>query len=374
MSERFDIVVVGAGIVGLAVARELAMQGAEVLVLERHRTPIQETSSRNSGVIHSGIYYLPGSLKARLCVHGRRLLYSYCDQHGIPFRRCGKVIVAQAGQQASLQALHVRAQANGVDDLQLLTAVQVRDLEPCVRADAGLFSPSTGVVDVHEFAFALLGDLESANGTIAYESVVEAIELNPGDISVRVRSGDETLELQCGALVNAAGLDAVPLLRRMRGYPPAKMRTAYYAKGSYFTLTGQRPFRHLVYPMPNEAGLGIHATLDLDGSVRFGPNVQWVDHPEYSVDAASAPEFYDSIRTYWPELRDGALQPGYAGVRPKLVGCGSPAADFQIEAMDVHGCAGLVNLLGIESPGLTSSLAIGKHVAALLHTIPRPTA
>lgn len=350
---------------GLAVARAHAMRGSQVLVLERHRSPIQETSSRNSGVIHSGIYYPTGSLKARLCVRGRELLYAYCGDKGIPHSRCGKVIVAQGSQVPGLDLLHAKARANGVDDLRMLTKSEVHLLEPEVVADAGLLSPGTGIVDVHEFAFSMIGDLESHDGTLAYESLVEEVDLSADGASLLVRSGDERTELHCRMLVNAAGLDAVPLLTRMTGYPQVLLRRAYYAKGNYFSLAGARPFRHLVYPMPNEAGLGIHATLDMDGSVRFGPNVEWVEQPEYEVDSASAAEFYESIRSYWPALADGGLQPGYAGVRPKLVGPGSAAADFVIEDSQIHGCRGLINLLGIESPGLTSSLALGEYVADL---------
>jgi len=364
MDNQFEAVVIGAGVVGLAAARALAMRGRSVLVLERHALPAQETSSRNSGVIHSGIYYPTGSLKAQLCVRGRELLYEYVARKGIGHRRCGKVIVAQEGQEQALQALHHQAVSNGVEDVRNLDGAEVSRLEPEVRCATGLWCPSTGIVDVHELAHALIADLEDAGGTVAYHTTVEGAAVANGSIRLACRSGDEPVELQCDVLVNAAGLEAVGMLRRFEGYPAALLRTCWYAKGNYFSLSGARPFRHLVYPMPDSAGLGIHATLDMDGSTRFGPNVEWVDVPAYDVDAAMAEEFYGSIRSYWPGLADGSLTPGYAGVRPKLVGPGSKAADFVIEGPRTHGCEGLVNLLGIESPGLTSSLAIGELVAA----------
>jgi L-2-hydroxyglutarate oxidase LhgO len=362
---RFDTVVIGAGVVGLAVARALALRGMEVLVVERHPLPAQETSSRNSGVVHSGIYYPSGSLKARLCVAGRELLYAYAERRGIEHRRCGKLIVAQAGQQGDLEALHARACANGVEDLQFLTEEQVHAYEPLVRCAAGIWCPSTGIIEVHDLVLALLADIEAANGTVIFQTSVEAVDLASDVVSLRCRSAGEEMEIGATRVINCAGLEAVAMLEVMRGYPPSMRRKPWFAKGNYFSLGGARPFRHLVYPMPNEAGLGIHATLDLDGSVRFGPNVQWVEQPEYDVDATHGAEFYSSVRSYWPGLPDGALQPAYAGVRPKLVGPGEKATDFVIEGPAQHGCAGLVNLLGIESPGLTSCLAIGELVAAM---------
>jgi L-2-hydroxyglutarate oxidase LhgO len=366
MSERFDIVVIGAGIVGLAVARALALRGRQVLVLERHRAPAQETSSRNSGVIHSGIYYPTGSLKAVLCVQGRQMLYDYCARRQVAHSRCGKLIVAQASQRPALDALQARALSNGVGSLQSLSGAQVRSLEPEIECAAGLLCPDTGIVDVHELAYAYLGDLEANGGLLASGAAVQGVRRSGSGFTLRVRSGDESSELACGAVVNAAGLEAVDLLRCIDGYPAQRLRKAWFAKGCYFTLGGLRPFTHLVYPMPGEAGLGIHATLDLDGSTRFGPNVVWVDAPEYSVEMSLASEFYAAIRSYWPALPEGSLQAGYAGVRPKLVGPGTAAADFEIEGPAAHGCEGLVNLLGIESPGITASLAIGERVAGMI--------
>lgn len=365
MADQLDAVVIGAGIVGLAVARALARCGRSVLVLERHGQPAQETSSRNSGVIHSGIYYPTGSLKARLCVRGRQLLYEYAAARGVAHERCGKLIVAQEGQQAALSGLQQQAQRNGVHDLVALDAAQVRGLEPAVRAAMGLWCPATGIIDVHELALALIADLEASGGNLSYRTGVESVAVRGDGLHLTCRSGNEEVGLHCAMLVNSAGLDAVDLLARIEGYPAHLRRTAWFAKGNYFVLSGARPFRHLVYPIPNDAGLGIHATLDLDGSTRFGPNVEWVARPEYQVDPRHAAEFYESIRGYWPALAEGALQPGYAGVRPKLVGPGIRAADFVIEGPAIHGCAGLVNLLGIESPGLTSCLAIGECVAEL---------
>lgn len=363
---HFDVVVVGGGIIGLAVGRALARRGRGVLVLERHHYPVSETSSRNSGVIHSGIYYVPGSLKARLCLSGRQMLYAFADEKGVPYHRCGKLIVAQAGQQAALEALFQKARDNGVTDLVPLGPAAVRAYEPAIGCVAGLWSPSTGIIDVHELAHALIADLESAGGSVVYRTSLDSARLDEGQSLLVCRSGEDSVELTCNAWVNAAGLDAVPLLHRIEGYPAHLLRTAWYAKGNYFALMGMKPFRHLVYPMPDEAGLGIHATLDLQGAIRFGPDVEWVDRPDYVVDPGRAAGFRDSIRCYWPGLPDSSLRPDYAGVRPKLVGPGSTAADFVIEGPADHGRGGLVNLLGIESPGLTSCLAIGEYVAGLL--------
>lgn len=366
-----DVVVIGAGIVGLAIARALADAGRETLVLERHSRPGQETTSRNSGVIHSGIYYPTGSLKARLCVRGRDLLYAYCSEHRIAHRRCGKLIVAAASQTAALEALQQKAAANGVDDLVMLDADAARALEPNVRCAAALLSPSTGIVDVHELLLAYLGELESHGGILVLQSSVEEARVVRDGFILRVQSGASdgdlhSSELHCGHLINCAGLSALDLLLRVHGYPRERWRRPYYAKGNYFVCQGIKPFQRLVYPMPNTAGLGVHATLDLDGTTRFGPDVQWVEQPEYDVDPARAPAFYAAIREYWPSLPDGTLQPGYAGIRPKLVGPDAHAADFEIESMREHGVPGLINLLGIESPGLTASLAIGEFVAQMI--------
>lgn len=366
--DSVEIVVVGGGIVGLAVGRALAARGRETLVLERHDSPGQETTSRNSGVIHSGIYYPTGSLKAQLCRRGRDLLYEYCAQRDISYRRCGKLIVADDSQVPALHALRQKAIDNDVGDLTLLTASQVAELEPQVRCAAALLSPSTGIVDVHELLLSYLGDLEAHGGTLVSRcELLSAATVRDG-LVLQVRSEDIEGELQCRWLINCAGLAAVDLLRNVDGYPSARLRTAYYAKGNYFACHGVRPFRRLVYPMPNNAGLGVHATLDLDGTTRFGPDVEWVTELDYRVDPQRAEAFYAAIREYWPDIPQHCLQPGYAGIRPKLVGPDAPAADFLIEGPAQHATAGLINLLGIESPGLTSSLALGEQVAAMVES------
>jgi L-2-hydroxyglutarate oxidase LhgO len=364
--DSVEAVVVGAGIVGLAIARALAQQGRETLVLERHSRPGQETTSRNSGVIHSGIYYPTGSLKASLCVRGRDLLYAYSADRGVSHRRCGKLIVATDEQLGALRALHAKAIANGITDLTMLDATDARALEPQIRCAAALLSPSTGIVDVHELLIAYLGDFEFCGGALVLHSELQEAQIVHDGFVLRVHSGDSMSEIHCKALINCAGLSALDLLRQIRGYPQERWRRAYYAKGNYFVCQGTKPFKTLVYPMPNNAGLGVHATLDMDGTTRFGPDVQWVVQPEYDVDPARAPAFYAAIREYWPSIPDGSLQPGYAGVRPKLVGPDSMAADFEIEFEQEHGIPGLINLLGIESPGLTSSLAIGEMVAQIV--------
>jgi L-2-hydroxyglutarate oxidase LhgO len=358
-----DVVVVGGGIVGLAIARALAQAGRETLALERHSRPGQETTSRNSGVVHSGIYYPTGSLKARLCVRGRDLLYAFCAERGIAHRRCGKLIVAHESQVPALEALERKAIANGVEDLVMLDANEVRALEPNVRCSAALLSPSTGIVDVHELLVAYLGELEASGGVLVLQSTLEEARVVQDGFILRVRSGTSESELHCSHLINCAGLSALDLLRRVRGYPQGRWRRPYFAKGNYFVCQGIKPFQRLVYPMPNNAGLGVHATLDLDGTTRFGPDVEWVEQPEYDVDPARASFFYAAIREYWPSIPDGSLQPGYAGIRPKLVGPHAIAADFEIETAREHGVPGLINLLGIESPGLTASLAIGEFVS-----------
>ena len=366
MDNGVDALVIGAGVVGLACARALAQGGLSVILVERHARIGEETSSRNSGVIHSGIYYPTGSLKARLCVAGRERLYAYCRERDINHRRCGKLVVAQAGQEAQLQALHEKALTNGVADVSHLSASEARELEPEVQCAAALLSPSTGIIDVHEYMLALQADIETTQGIIALNTeFVHAARRGDGIVST-LRSGNENSDLESRYLVNSAGLHSVELLKRIDGYAPGGGHRAYYAKGSYFTCQGAKPFRHLIYPMPNEASLGVHATLDLDGSTRFGPDVEWVDAFDYRVNDDRAESFYTSIREYWPGLQDGALRPAYAGIRPKRVGAGQPAADFLIEGPLDHGIDGLINLIGIESPGLTSSLAIADEMAAKL--------
>lgn len=364
MFERVDHVVVGAGVVGLAIARELARSGGETLVLEQHSRPGEETSSRNSGVIHSGIYYAADSLKARLCVRGRELLYAYCRARQVPYRRCGKLIVAQLNQLEELQQLHSRAVRNGVGDLQWLSAAEVSRLEPQVQCAAALLSPSTGIVDVPTLVDTLQADLEAAGGSVVFRNSFTAARRSADGFIVEGRSGSESWSVGATQLINAAGLRAIEVAGRIGGAAAARLPAARFAKGNYFACSGRSPFTHLVYPMPEAAGLGVHATLDLDGRVRFGPDVEWVDAPNYDVAPERANGFYAEIRQYWPALPDAALQPAYAGVRPKLTGPGEPAADFVIETEADHGVPGLVNLLGIESPGLTSSLAIAEYIVS----------
>jgi len=358
-------VVIGAGVVGLAVARALALQGREVLVLEAANAIGTETSSRNSEVIHAGIYYPQGSLKAQLCVRGKELLYAYCAERGIAHRRCGKLIVATSqAQRAQLDKILQHAAANGVNDLQLLTREQALALEPALDCVAALLSPSTGIVDSHGLMLALQGDMENHGGALALQSPVARAECRADGIFVEAVDGTQLL---ARSVVNAAGLHAPDLARRFAGLGQAHVPRAYYAKGNYFTLSARAPFTHLIYPVPEAAGLGVHLTLDLGGQAKFGPDVEWVDSPDQLVvDPARCAGFYGEVRKYWPGLPDDSLAPGYAGMRPKISGPGEAAADFVIQGATVHGVAGLVNLFGIESPGLTSALAIGDHVAALL--------
>ena len=363
--EQVDCVVIGAGVVGLAAARALALQGREVLLLEAESAIGTQTSARNSEVIHAGIYYPAGSLKARLCVQGRTALYAYCAERGIGHRRCGKLIVAtHAAQWSELASIQARAAANGVQDLELLSAAQAQALEPALQCCGALLSPSTGIVDSHALMLSLLGDVENAGGMLALQSrVVQAACHREG---IEVQTADGTC-LLARSVVNAAGHAAPMLAARWEGLPAAHVPTAYYAKGNYFTLSGRAPFSRLIYPVPEAAGLGVHLTLDLGGQARFGPDVQWVDRADdLEVDPRRGDAFYAEVRRYWPDLQDGALIPAYAGIRPKICGPQEAARDFCIEGPADHGVPGLVQLFGIESPGLTSAPAIGDHVAQLL--------
>ncbi|WP_189047339.1 NAD(P)/FAD-dependent oxidoreductase [Aliidongia dinghuensis] len=365
MTERVDAVVAGAGVVGLAVARALALAGREVLVLEAADAIGTETSSRNSEVVHAGIYYPKDSLKARLCVEGRRRLYDYCASHGVPASRLGKLIVATSESEArALDGIAAKAWANGVEDLRPISAKEAQALEPALACTGALLSPSTGIVDSHRLMLAYQGDAEAAGAVVAFHAPIVGGRPTGDGWSLDV-GGAEPMRLECGLLVNAAGLGAVALARRLEGLPEAAIPTAYLCKGSYYSLAGRSPFRHLIYPVPEHAGLGVHLTLDLAGQARFGPDTEWVDQIDYTVHIARAEGFYAAIRRYWPDLPDGALQPGYAGMRPKISGPHEPAADFRIDGPATHGLPGLVNLFGIESPGLTASLAIADHVVAV---------
>ncbi len=364
--ERIDSVVVGAGVIGLAVARALALQGREVLVLEAEATIGSATSSRNSEVIHAGIYYPTDSNKARFCVAGKQALYRFCVSHGVAHARCGKLVVAaDEAQAASLEALQCRAAANGVADLRLVDRAELRELEPEVVGALALLSPSTGIIDSHGFMLALQGDAEAAGAMVAYKSPLLSGHVTGRGIRLAV-GGVQPIELLCARLVNAAGLHAQALARRLDGLPSDSIPPLHYSKGNYYTLSGRAPFRHLIYPVPEPGGLGVHVTVDLGGQARFGPDVEWVEAIDYDVDPARADAFYQAVRRYWPGLPDGALQPGYAGIRPKVVPPGAPAGDFVVQGPAAHGVAGLVNLYGIESPGFTAALAIADHVAQLL--------
>ncbi|WP_446719606.1 NAD(P)/FAD-dependent oxidoreductase [Hydrogenophaga sp. OTU3427] len=371
-ADAVDVVVIGAGVVGLAVARALAQAGREVMVLEREPAIGTGVSSRNSEVIHAGLYYTPGSLKARLCVRGKELLYAFCASHGVQHRRCGKLVVAtDEAQLAGLKQIEARALANGVP-VSWLDGAEVRALEPALHAQAALLSPSTGIVDSHGLMLALQGDLEAAGGAVALASGVARGVVRDQGFLLEVRSGGESTWLRARTVVNAAGLHACAVARGLDGLAPRHVPTERYAKGSYFSLAGKAPFSHLVYPAPQDAWLGVHLTLDLGGQAKFGPDLEWLPAAQdplaidFTVDAHRADGFYAEVRRYWPALADGALQPSYSGVRPKIHGPGEAAPDFRIDGPQVHGVPGLVNLFGIESPGLTSALAIGEHVAHLL--------
>lgn len=363
--DQVDCVVIGAGVVGLAVARALALRGREVMVLEAADAIGTGTSSRNSEVIHAGIYYPQGSLKAKLCVQGKELLYAYCAERGIGHRRCGKLIVATSqAQVAQLQGIRDKAAANGVHDLVLLTRDEARALEPQLECVAALHSPSTGIVDSHGLMLALQGDLENAGGLVALNSQLAQAECTQEGIYLTAEDGTQ---LQAATVVNAAGLRAQHLAARFAGLPAQHVPPSHYAKGNYFTLPGRSPFSRLIYPVPEAAGLGVHLTVDMGGQAKFGPDVQWVDSPDdLVVDPARGEAFYAEVRKYWPALADGALTPGYAGIRPKIQAPHEAAKDFMIQGSREHGVPGLVNLFGIESPGLTSSLAIGEYVSSLL--------
>jgi L-2-hydroxyglutarate oxidase LhgO len=368
-AEAVDAVVVGAGVVGLAVARALALAGREVVVVERETAIGTGTSSRNSEVIHAGLYYPTGSLKARLCVRGREQLYAYCAVHGVAHRRCGKLIVAtDDGQRDALRALQAQAHANGVTDVQWLDRDAALAMEPALHAVAALHSPSTGIVDSHGLMLALQGDAEAHGAMLAFASPVLGGRVVDGGIELDV-GGDAAMTLRARTVVNAAGLDAPALASRLAGLDAAQVPRAHRCKGSYFALSVRAPFSRLVYPLHDAAGLGVHLTLDLAGQARFGPDTEWLPPGaplDYRVDPARGDAFYAAIRRYWPALPDGALQPAYSGVRPKIAGPGEPARDFVIAGAAEHGVPGLVNLFGIESPGLTACLAIADEVVMRL--------
>ena len=368
MTESVDCIVVGSGVVGLAIARRLAMAGREVIVLESAAEIGTGTSSRNSEVIHAGLYYSKGSQKALCCVAGKQALYEYCKSHGIGHKRTGKLIVATCEDEIpALNVTKEKATANGVTDLSWMEKDQLEKLEPNLNAVRALHSPSTGIIDSHALMLAYQGDMENYGGMIAFLSPAVSGSAEKTGIKIET-AGSDPMTLKCRILVNSAGLGAQKFAQSIKNLPRESIPPLYYAKGDYFTLTGQSPFSHLIYPVPAPGGLGTHSTLDLGGQTKFGPDVSWINEPEYDVDPMKADSFYEAIRRYWPELEDGALQPGYAGIRPKLTGPnhGKYIADFMIQGQDQHGIPGLINLYGIESPGLTSSLAIADKVAKKL--------
>jgi L-2-hydroxyglutarate oxidase LhgO len=361
-----QVLVIGSGVIGLAVARAAALRDHDVIVAEAESAIGTGISSRNSEVIHAGMYYPTGSRRARLCSLGNRLLYAYCAEHGIAHRRCGKFIVAtNAAEEARLAAIQAQGRANGVPGLELIEGSAARAAEPALSCIAALVSPSTGIIDGHAYMLALQGDLEDNGGVIAFETPVEGIEPLPHGYRVRF-GGREPGTLDVDAVVNAAGLSAQKVARRIEGFPAAHIPKQVLAKGNYFAFAGRPAFTRLIYPTPVDGGLGVHVTLDLAGRMRFGPDVEWIERESYAVDAGRAASFYARIRTYWPGLPDGSLVPDYCGIRPKLTGPGEPAADFMLQGPAEHGLPGLVNLFGIESPGLTSSLPLADEAVEAL--------
>jgi L-2-hydroxyglutarate oxidase LhgO len=366
MSEEVDCVVVGAGVIGLAIARSLANKGREVIVLEAENDIGTGTSSRNSEVIHAGIYYQPGSLKAKLCVEGKEALYRYCQERGVEHKRLGKLIVAaQDKDLITLEKLKKTAETNGIPDMVFLSGPDMKSLEPALAGVGALLSPSTGIIDSHGLMLAYQGEAEDLGMVIAFNSPFQSAKVQNDKFLVEV-GGDTPLSLTANTLINSAGLGAQDIANNINGLNPAHIPERYLLKGSYFSMAGKSPFTRLIYPVPPDASLGVHLTLDLGGQAKFGPDQEWIDTIDYTTDPSRADGFYASVRQYYPDLADGALEPAYAGIRPKIQAPGDPVADFMIEGPADHGIAGLVNLFGMESPGLTSSLAIGDYVCALL--------
>lgn len=363
--DQVECVIVGAGVVGLAIARRLARAGREVIILEASEAIGTGTSSRNSEVIHAGIYYAAGSMMAQMCVAGKKALYAYCRDHDVPHRNCGKLIVATRAEEVDkLQSIKARAEANGVGDMRLLSGQAACALEPALDCQAALLSPSTGIVDSHALMLSLRGEAEAAGGAFAFHAPLLQARVQGEGIEIDV-GGEAPMSLQCRLLINAAGLAATMVARRIDGMPIELIPPAYLAKGNYFSCSARSPFSHLIYPVPEPGGLGVHLTLDLAGQAKFGPDVEWIDSIDYVVDPERANRFYPAIRRYWPGLPDDALLPGYAGIRPKIVPPAVAVQDFMIQGSREHGVAGLINLFGIESPGLTSCLAIADYVADL---------
>jgi L-2-hydroxyglutarate oxidase LhgO len=364
--DEIEAVVVGAGVIGLAAARALALAGKDVVVLEKAYTIGFETSSRNSEVIHGGLYYPQGSLKATACVEGRKRLYDYCHDHGVPHAALGKLIVATSEEEIpGVEKIEAAAKANGVDNLEWLSVSQARRMEPELNCVAALLSPSTGIIDSHALMLAYQGEAEDSGAMVAFKTPLLGGKVLADGFELAV-GGDDPATIRCRYLVNAAGLHAPALARSIDGIPLDTIPPAYFCRGCYFTLAGRTPFRRLIYPVPVPGGLGVHITLDLAGQARFGPDVEWIDGVDYSVDPHRCDSFYAAVRRYWPGLRDGALQPGYAGIRPKISGPNDPAADFCVQGPAEHGIPGMVNCYGIESPGLTASLPLADTVVEKL--------
>ncbi|MGB7451364.1 MAG: NAD(P)/FAD-dependent oxidoreductase [Lysobacterales bacterium] len=366
MTDNVECVVVGAGVIGLAIARALALEGYEVVVLEAENAFGMHTSSRNSEVIHAGIYYPTNSLKARTCVKGNALLYDYCRQRGVSFQKLGKLIVATNSEQLGLLDTYLaQGRVKGVDDLELISQDRLRYLEPDVRGVAALWSPSTGIVDSHGLMLSLLGDFESAGGTLALRSTVWEFHPVSNGFDIDIETGGTSMKLQSRILINAAGHGAIGLAKSsgMDHLP-----VSYYPAGHYFSYQGNSPFRHLIYPVAGAGSLGVHGTLDLGGQLKFGPDVEWRDHLDYTfgLEESRRHHFESSIRDYYPGLEMNRMQPGYVGVRPRISGLGDPVEDFKIEGPESHGMRGLVQLFGIESPGLTACLAIANEVVSRL--------
>ncbi|MEQ1517095.1 MAG: NAD(P)/FAD-dependent oxidoreductase [Usitatibacteraceae bacterium] len=361
--DEVDVIVIGAGVVGLACARAVALAGREVLLLEAESAFGTGVSSRNSEVIHAGLYYPNGSQKARHCVEGKRMLYAYCAERAIPFRRCGKLLVATTPAQiAAIEKLRKNAAGNGVDDLVLLDGRQARAMEPALSCNAALSSPSSGIIDSHTYMLNLLGDLENAGGMAVFNTRVVGGRLDRGGIVVATQ-GENAVRARL--VINAAALGAQAIAHAIEGFPAEHIPALRYARGCYFSIAGKSPFSRLIYPLPEAAGLGVHLTIDMGGHAKFGPDVEWIDTPSYDVDPARARVFYSEIGKYWPGIKDHQLQPAYAGIRPKINAPDEPAADFYIAGRETHGVRGMINLFGIESPGLTGSLSIAKFVASL---------
>lgn len=361
--EKVDCVVIGAGVIGLAVARRLAMAGREVLVLEQHDAIGTETSARNSEVIHAGIYYPTGSFKAKLCVEGKQFLYRYCEEKGVNFNNCGKLIVATAPEQnENLPKIRQKAAENGVTDLEEWTVEQASELEPNLYCTGALWSPSTGIIDSHGLMLAYQGDAEDHGAFLVFNTPV--LSMRPEQDSIALKTGGaEPMELLADMVINSTGLSAPLVAAQMADIARETIPTARYCKGNYYTLPGKSPFNRLIYPMPQKDGLGVHVTVDLGHQCRFGPDIEWVDEIDYDVDPTRADVFYDAVRRYWPDIVDGSLKPDYSGIRPKISGPNDPTADFTFHGPQIHKINGLINLLGMESPGLTASAAIAQEVA-----------